>query len=184
MLRNLSLPALVGIVLILGGHDARADPNSWTPASEPTAYGKRRISLIQAIAVAKRKNEGRAIHADFQMLKGKGIFEIDILGNEGLRTVTVDANSDHIVDTSSVQTVAHMTDNQRDAISGTEGAKVNLVNAAALGDEIGDWSIDAGVDEVAGKQAFRVDVVKDGKIRTVMLDPASGKPLTSAGANS
>jgi len=77
-----------------------------------------------------------------------------------------------------------MADNQRDAISGTESAKVNLVNAAALGDEIGDWSIDAGVDEVGGKPAFRVDVLKDGKIRTVLLDPASGKPLTSAGTNS
>ena len=77
-----------------------------------------------------------------------------------------------------------MTANQRDAISGTAGAKVNLVNAAALGDEIGDWSIDAGVDEAAGKPDFRVDVLKDGKIRTVMLDPASGKPLTTAGSNS
>jgi len=100
MLRILSLPALVGIFLILGGHNARANPSSWTPASDAVAYGKSRISLIQAIAVAKRKNTGRAIHADFQMLQGKGVFEIDILGNDGLTTVTVDANSDHIIDTS------------------------------------------------------------------------------------
>jgi uncharacterized membrane protein YkoI len=183
MFRILSLLVLNVAVTMLGAHAAGAAPASWTPESDAAAYGKGKVSLIQAIAVANRTASGRPIHADFQMLRGKGVFKVTILEDHGVATVTVDAETDQVIDTSRVQATTAMTDDQRKTIAATANATFRLENAAAQGDEMGDWAVDAGVDELAGTPAYRVDVLKDGKIRTIMLDIGSGKPLPPLGGD-
>jgi uncharacterized membrane protein YkoI len=167
--------ALVGATLSIGCLGAQAASPSWTPQSDAVAYGKSKISLIQAIAVAERNTGGHAVHADFQVQRGKGIFEVETLANKKLTIVIVDAESDQVSESSLAGTMDAMSADQSSAITQIGSEKLNLESAAAQGDEMGDWAVDAGVGIATGKPAYRVDVLKDGKIRTVMIAPSSGK---------
>jgi uncharacterized membrane protein YkoI len=181
ILRRVAVLGLLGAVVWIICPDARAASPSWTPEADAAAYGKSNISLIRAIAIAERKTGGRAIHADFQVQRGKGVFEVETLTNKALTVVTIDADADKLIGSTATGTIDAKTEDQRKAIDATAAAKVNLEGAAAQGDATGDWTVDAGVTDLAGAFAYRVDVLKDGKTRTMMIDPVSGKVLPSAG---
>ena len=175
MTQPLPLLGLLGTVLWIGCPDARAASPLWTPKSDAVTYGKSKVSLIQAIAVAERKTGGRAVHADFQVQHGKGLFEVETLANKNLTIVTIDAETDKVSNSALAGTMEAMSVDQNSAIAQIGSEKLNLENAAAQGDEMGDWTVDAGVVIVNGKPAYRVDVLKDGKIKTVMITPSSRK---------
>ena len=102
---------------------------------------------------------------------------METLVNKNLTIVTIDAETDQVKDSASAGTTDAMSGDQTNAITQIGTEKLNLENAAAQGDEMGDWTVDAGVVIVNGKPAYRVDVLKDGKIRTAMIDPSPGKTL-------
>lgn len=62
--------------------------------------------------------------------------------------------------------------------------ELDMAKVPWQGDETGDWAADAGVAEMSGKPAYRVDVLKDGKLQSVATDPHSGKPLLSRASGS
>jgi len=152
---------------------AQAVMQNWTSAADITAYEKGDISLIQAIAVAKRHVKGRAIHAYFKTSAGKGLFEVEIAANGTLTDVAVDDASDKVVGTTAA--------GQANALPADAQAVMNdpvtLDTAAAQGDALGDWAVDAGIEDSADKPAYRVDIEKDGKLSTIAVDPQSGKRL-------
>lgn len=146
---------------------------NWTSAADITAYEKGDISLIQAIAVARRQVKGRAIHAYFKTSAGKGLFEVEIAANGTLTDVTVDDKSDKAVDTALAGKASELPAD----VQAVMNDPVTLDTAAAQGDALGDWAVDAGIEDSAGKPAYRVDVEKDGKLSTIAVDPQSGKRL-------
>jgi uncharacterized membrane protein YkoI len=154
---------------------AQASTLSWTAPADIAAFGKRSISLIQAISVAQRQTNGRALHADFRAAQGKGVFEIEILANGAVTDVTIDGKSDKVIDTEPAGT-ADALPNDAKAVA---RAPVTLEDAAAQGDELGDWAVDAGFENIAGKAAYRVDILTDSKLSTIAIDPQSGKAVQS-----
>jgi uncharacterized membrane protein YkoI len=152
---------------------AHAAMQNWTSAADTGAYEKGDISLIQAIAVAKRHVNGRAIHAYFKTAGGKGLFEVEIAANGALIDVAVNDKSDKVVD----KTANGKTNSLPAADQAVMSDPVTLEAAAAQGDAVGDWSVDAGIEDSAGKPAYRVDVVKDGKLSTIAVDPKTGNRL-------
>lgn len=152
---------------------AHAAMENWTSAADTPAYEKGDISLIQAIAVAKRHVQGRAIHAYFKTSAGKGLFEVEIAANGALADVAVDDKSDKVVNTTPAGNADGLPADARAVMNDP----ITLEAAAAQGDAIGDSAVDAGIQDTAGKPAYRVDILKDGKLSTIAIDPQSGKRL-------
>jgi len=152
---------------------ARAAMQTWTSAGDIVAYEKGDISLIQAIAVAKRHVQGRAIHAYFKASAGHGLFEVEIASDGALTDVGVDDKSDKVVATTS----AGKADALSADVQSIMKAPVTLESAAAQGDALGDWAVDAGIQDSGGKPAYRVDVLRDGKLSAIAVDPQTGKRL-------
>ncbi len=178
----LSLALLVGTSLLLASAAARAAVSEpWSSPADAAAYGKGKVSLIQAIAVAERSTGGRAIHADFQAQNGKPTYQVDSIAANKVTRITIGADSDKIIESDPLGAPSTLPAPEQSAIAATANAKVNLETAAAEGDAQGDWAIDAGLTDDGGQPAYRVDLIKDGKLKTATVDPMSGK-ITDAGA--
>ena len=152
---------------------AHAAMQDWTSAADTAAYEKGDVSLIQAIAVAERQVKGRPIHAYFKTSAGHGLFEVEIAAHGALTDVSVDDKSDKVVAT----TPAGRTNALPADAQAVMKDPVTLETAAAQGDALGDWAVDAGIQDSGGKAAYRVDIVKDAKLSTIAVDPQSGKRL-------
>jgi len=55
-----------------------------------------KIDLKQAVAIAEKKYDGRAVHAEFEHEHGKSVFEIEVISRNVARDVQVDGHTGQI----------------------------------------------------------------------------------------
>ena len=58
-----------------------------------------KVTLQQAIATAEQQAGGRAVSADIEQERGATLIEVEVVGPQGMRTVTVDAQSGQVTAT-------------------------------------------------------------------------------------
>ena len=68
-------------------------------AQEANALQGAKVSLTQAIASAEQQTGGHAYDAGADVEKGKTIIVVETNGPKGVQTVTVDAESGHVLGT-------------------------------------------------------------------------------------
>ena len=97
MVRN-SLLAVATIVA-LGGAAGIAQAGDKLDAAEMTKLAAAKTSLSQAIAIAEKETGGKAIDADFDNENGTLSLEIEVLKDNAVSKVIIDADTGKVVKT-------------------------------------------------------------------------------------
>jgi uncharacterized membrane protein YkoI len=95
MVRN-SLLAVATIVA-LGGAAGIAQAGDKLDAAEMAKLAAAKTSLSQAIAIAEKETGGKAIDADFDNKDGTLSLEIEVLKDNAVSMVTIDADTGKVV---------------------------------------------------------------------------------------
>jgi len=95
MIRN-SLLAVATIVA-LGGAAGIAQAGDKLDAAEMAKLAAAKTSLSQAIAIAEKETGGKAIDADFDNKDGTLSLEIEVLKDNAVSMVTIDADTGKVV---------------------------------------------------------------------------------------
>jgi len=142
--------------------------------AEIGAFANVKLSLQDAIAAAEKQTGGKAIDADFATKGGASIYKIRTVGNNAVTDVVVDAATG-TVSTGKTTQASRLDREDKAEISAIQQAKVSLDQAARAAEQQEDGkAIAAGLEESGGQVAYEAEVVKDGAVKKVKVDPASG----------
>ena len=88
-LRTIASAIALGLGLTLAAHAAGP--------SEAEALSKATVSLAQATQIAEKQDSGKTIAAEFDIEKGRPLWEIRVLGTGGVKEYKIDASSGAVV---------------------------------------------------------------------------------------
>jgi uncharacterized membrane protein YkoI len=141
-------------------------------AKEKRAVQQAKVSLRQAIEIAQQEvRGGLLVDADAATVSGKVGYAIELL-KDHLYDVRIDMDDGSIL--SIVQRRVPPKDWQQMAV--VEQAGISLQEAIGLAESTvsGGQLISADVTTRRGKPIWDIALQKDGRVRTVLIDPASG----------
>ena len=149
-----------------------------TQVSEAVAAAQSKISLEQAIVIAKKTVKGDVVSADFDQhdhLAG-GNYEINIVANNIEYEVKVDANSGKVL--SNKQEKLDKEDMaEYDAM---KKSKTSLNQAIKKANQsVKGKVIEAGFDIDFGKPAYKIEIVKGTQVHKVVIDSMTGQIIRS-----
>ena len=87
--RTITLAAALGLGLTLAAYAAGP--------GEAEALNKATVSLAQATQIAEKQDSGKTIAAEFDIEKGRPLWEIRVLGTGGVKEYKIDASSGAVV---------------------------------------------------------------------------------------
>lgn len=145
------------------------------------AFGKAGMSLSQAIVAA---DQGHGTVLEIGFVKGNGAtgYEATVLVNGELRFRHVDPATGSVSDTSR-RPVAKPSLNARARRDLATMAKspLDLAHAVATAEQVGGGhAISAGIEQLQGRPQYLVRTVADGQVRSVIVDPLSGRAAPPA----
>jgi uncharacterized membrane protein YkoI len=139
-----------------------------------SAFDKASLSLNDAVAAAEKQTGGKAIDAAFNAKGGKLSYEIKTFANDSITEVNVDAQSG-AVSTGKVKPVASLDKEDKAEIAAFQQSQVSLQQAALAAErQAGGKAMDVGLESEKGQVSYEAQVLKDGAIKKVMVDPANG----------
>jgi uncharacterized membrane protein YkoI len=136
-----------------------------------------KITLAQAIATVEKQTSGKITHAAFEEESGKDGYVVTAYTAGKMQTMWVDPQSGAatVVARPSPDEAAVATQDQAD-LPALNSGKATLSQAVALAEQHdGGYAYDASLQKHNGLIAIDVDVLKNGKLSTVWVDPAAGK---------
>lgn len=134
------------------------------------------MPLADAISAAEKHAGGKALDATFEDKGGNPAYHIKTYQHSAVWEGSVDANSGAVIGQGKTTPEAQLDQEDRAELSALQSAKVTLSQAVAMAEKhAGGKAIDAGLEERGGKVAYEVEVVKNGAVETVLVDPASGQ---------
>lgn len=168
--------ALCAAVLMLASRPASSA--TWSTAEDAAAFAQVPISLIHAIAIAHDKaSEGhqpdRPINAWYDA-QGRQ-YRVILVSQTQFVEARVPAGIKDQVNFQPAESIANLSPDDRRAATQPPPKGVDLELAAAKGDELGGSAIDAGLIPSKGGSIYRVDIIRDGRLVRIQVDPASGK---------
>lgn len=136
-----------------------------------------KITLAQAIATVEKQTSGKITHAVFEDQSGKDGYVVTAYTAGKMETLWVDPQSGAatVVAQPSPDEAAVATQDQADMPALNSG-KATLSQAVAMAEQHdGGRAYDASLQKHNGLIAINVDVLKDGKLSSVWVDPSAGK---------
>ena len=88
-IRTITLAAALGLGMTSAAH--AVGPR------EAEALSKATVSLSQATEIAEKQESGKTIAAEFDIEKNRPLWEVKVLGNEGVKEYKIDASSGAVV---------------------------------------------------------------------------------------
>ena len=183
-MKNLStLSKSIIMVLSIAGVSTAASAvgqtaSTKTQFSEAVAAAQSKISLEQAIVIAKKTIRGDVVSADFDRNdhSAGGNYEVKIVANNIEYEVKVDANSGKTV--SSKQEKLDKEDMAEYDVM--KKSKTSLNQAIKKANQsIKGKVIEAGFDIDSGKPAYKIEIIKGTQIHKVVIDSMTGKIIRS-----
>lgn len=146
--------------------------------SEYEALTGAKLSLAQAIEVAEKQGNGKAIEAEFEAKKGGAEYEIMVLTQDKLIKYKLDANSGQVKKTENERLERYFT---RLKLQDLQGAATPLVKVVATAEQHGGGrAVEAEIERKGKRVVYEVSVAKpDYKTQKVRIDGTSGE-VTSA----
>lgn len=188
-LSTLTKSALIALTIAGVGATAIAAPainntNTATSSSEALSALQSKISLTQAIDIAKQNVKGDLVSAAFDYddddKKNKGTakskYEVEFVANGTSYEVKLDANTGKVLKTE------EETLDKKDMAeySAMKQAKVTLTSAMQkAAQSVNGKVIGIGFELEKGQALYDVEVVKDNQIYDVSIDANTGKVLSS-----
>ena len=149
-----------------------------TEVSEAVAAAQSKISLEQAIVIAKKTIRGDVVSADFDQHdhSAGGNYEVNIVNNNTEYEVKIDANSGKVL--SNKQEKLDKEDMaEYDAM---KKSKTSLSQAIKKANQsVKGKVIEAGFDIDFGKPAYKIEIIKGTQIHKVVVDSMTGKIIRS-----
>ncbi|SLJ84022.1 PepSY domain-containing protein [Psychrobacter sp. DAB_AL43B] len=146
--------------------------------SEAVAAAQSKISLEQAIVIAKKTIKGDVVSADFDQHNHSagGNYEVKIVANNTEYEVKIDANSGKVL--SNKQEKLDKEDIAE--YNAMKKSKTSLNQAIQKANQsVKGKIIEAGFDIDFGKPAYKVEIVKGTQVHKVVIDSMTGKIIRS-----
>ena len=176
--------ALVSTVLGVASALAASPAAQWAKPEDAAALAGSGMSLIHAIAIAEDqafpngKPHGRAVEARFDGAAKR--FHVTLIANDQVVEAEVDSGTADHVTLGGPKPVASLDAAERQLWRALKPTAVDLPDAIAAAEEHGGFAVDAGLAQRAGQPSYRVDIVVDGKVQTILVDPATAKIVAAA----
>ena len=185
-LSTLTKSAIIALTIASVGATAIAAPTANTKAvtgsSEAISAMQSKISLTQAIDIAKRSAKGDLVSAsfDYDDDNDKGAkndeYEIKLISNGTSYEVKIDANTGKVLKTEQEK----LDKEDMAEYSAMKQAKVSLNSAVQKATQrVNGKVISAGFDLEKGQSIYDIEVVKNNQIYDVSIDANTGKVLSS-----
>ena len=149
-----------------------------TQVSEAVAAAQSKISLEQAVVIAKKAVKGDVISADFDQNdhSASGNYEVNIVANNTEYEVKIDANSGKVL--SSKQEKLDKEDMAE--YNAMKNSKTSLNQAIKKANQsVKGKVIEAGFDIDFGKPAYKIEIIKGTQVYKVVVDSMTGKIIRS-----
>ena len=146
--------------------------------SEAVAAAQSKISLEQAIVIAKKTIKGDVVSADFDQHNhpAGGNYEIKTIANNTEYEVKIDANSGKIL--SNKQKKLDKEDIAE--YNAIKKSKTSLNQAIQKANQsVKGKVIEAGFDMDFGKPTYKIEIIKGTKVHKVVVDSMTGKIIRS-----
>jgi uncharacterized membrane protein YkoI len=147
-------------------------------ASEAEMLASAKVLLPQAVQIAERQEPGKAIGAEFDIERGKPIWEVQVLANAGLKEYKIDAASGAVVKVDD----EHIRGRLISFLTGTnlkniESARTPLAEAVSTAEKkVQGTAVKVAVEHERGAVQYTVFVRAPGKTEKVRIDAATGQP--------
>ena len=188
LMKNLSMltKSMIVALTVAGiGATAIAAPVANTKAvassSEALSAMQSKISLTQAINIAKQNAKGDLVSAEFDYdddgkNKGKGKYKVEFVGNGISYEVKIDANTGKVIKTKQEK----LDKKELAEYNAMKQAKVTLTSAIQkAAQSLNGKVISAEFELEKGQSIYDIEVVKGKQIYDVSIDANTGKVLSS-----
>jgi hypothetical protein len=180
--------ALVSTVMGIASALAASPAAQWATPADAAALAGSGMSLLHAVAIAEDqafpngKPHGRAVEARFDGAAKR--FHVTLVANDQVIEAEIGAGTADHVTLGDPKPVAALDAAERQSWGALKPTAVDLPDAIAAAEERGGFAVDAGLAQQTGQPRYRVDIVVDGKLQTVLVDPATAKIAVAAAAPS
>lgn len=187
-MKNLSMltKSIIVALTVAGiGANAIAAPVANTKAvassSEALSAMQSKISLTQAINIAKQNAKGDLVSAEFDYdddgkNKGTGKYEVEFVSNGTSYEVKIDANTGKVLKTKQEK----LDKKELAEYNAMKQAKVSLTSAMQkAAQSLNGKVISAEFEVEKGQSVYDIEVVKGNQIYDVSIDANTGKVLSS-----
>ena len=190
-LSTLTKSAIIALTIAGVGATAIAAPTTnstaVTGSSEAVSAMQSKISLTQAISIAKKNTKGDLVSAEFDYeeeddddKKSKGAatseYEVEFISNGSAYEVKVDANTGKVIKTKQEK----LDKEDMAEYSAMKQAKVSLTSAMQkAAQSVNGKVIGAEFELEKGQATYDIEVLKNNQIYDVSIDANTGKVLSS-----
>lgn len=143
-----------------------------------------KISLAQAVAAAEQHTGGRAIKIEMERGRDGYVYEVKTAFQGKLTTVFVSPADGKVVRVDERGMIEKVLDREdRNEIASIVAAPTTLGAAIATAEQqAGGKAVEAAVEHENGTFGFEIEVAKDGDVKRVFIDAASGQVVKMAAA--
>lgn len=137
------------------------------------------ISLRQAITTAEAASRAKAMDGRFTVENGLAFFDIKTFGNDLLWEGRIDARTGQVLGTPLTTPQARLSDGQLTQFHWLEDTGgMPLRRAVAIAEQqSGGKAINSVAISRQGKLAYATELVKNGRLERISIDPQSGRVL-------
>ena len=177
MLYRASFPAALAAALAFCTVPALAATAAQANRPDVADFQHAKISLEEAVAAAEKQSGGRVTDASYQEMNGKSGYAVTALAAGKMRELWVDPQSGQVTPRPTTSTAeANQQALDKAEFSDLHGAKTTLSQAIAMAEQHGSGkAIGAGIEKRNDKIGYNVQLLRDGKLSTVWVDPVSGQ---------
>jgi uncharacterized membrane protein YkoI len=146
------------------------------PRADVKPFENAKLSLTQALASAQSENRGKPLAARFEMWHGKPAYLIRTYSANKIWETRVDANSGDAIGEPTTVAESELGPQVKKEIKALDSAQTSLTDAVNKAEQQeGGKVIMARVKPVSGGASYDIDLVKNGRLHTAMVDAQSGK---------
>jgi uncharacterized membrane protein YkoI len=195
-------PAVVAAVLLLWGHSLAAAANAaitlkavqsaaqTQTQNEPKdeqdntadiqAFENAKVSLADAITAAEKHTQGKAIDAAFADYNGTPAYQVKTFQHGAVWDGMIDATSGEVIGQGETTPENKLDREDKAELAAFQTAKQSLIQALKAAEQhTGGKAIDAGLEETEGKVVYEIEVVKNGELQSVEVNPESGQVIAA-----
>ena len=149
-----------------------------------SAFQNAKIGVAQAINSAEQKaGGGKAIDAAFQANGGTPGYQVKVFNNDQMWEGTVDANTGKVVGQAKTTPKSQLDQEDQAEVSALGNAQTTLKDAVMKAEQqSGGKAISAGLEQRNGKTAYEIQIVKNGAVQAMNVDPQTGQVTQGFGS--
>ena len=186
---NASSVALAALVLgtapaAFAASDAMQDEataDQHVGSAQIQSFDHAKMSLRDVIGKAESEAHGHALSAEFAQQTGTPAYTVRVLQDKGeVWQAKIDANSGKVIGSPTTTAQAKLDREDKSEIAELQTAKKKLPDAvSAVEQKSGGKAINAEIEHVGGKAVYQIQLIKQGKVEKMQVDPTNGNVLAS-----